>query len=259
MINLIVCILIIESCWQWPESREVFADVYKFKFVELQRQGTTVGFERLSVEESVGQVFWGRGMAQIDPDSRPILRKIIQSRELTRYHIYAVMSLWLEGDSDDVKLLVNYVESGRGKVRDSVQESTFRRIFRTLAGLSLRKIDGADAALRRMCEREFWKGFVGNEDEEWNIRDDMVYEAVKSLATTHCSDLPTVIERVVASTPDAGKQKSLKDALSRKTIDEYVAQYDKWICPFIAPSFRTYALSNFNGNLDDPGPIERAE
>lgn len=258
MCYLLFSLMFVECCRQWPECEEVFSQNYMVRLRDVLKGPQPVGYERLTVKESVGQIFYNGtvGGHQIDPAAIPIIRRIIQNPELSRYHAVAVMTLALEGNAEDVKILARYVAETRETDGVSVRSSTYRRIFRTLACMAIRGVDGADAALRRMCDRSYWRPFADPEgDEEWTPTDGRVFEAVEALALTRCADLDRVVEDVIAKTPVARRQ-GMKDSVSHKELTEYVEHYDVRIYPFIPPSSRKRAVRNFNGDLENPGPID---
>lgn len=258
MINLIVCILIIEGCRQAPECHELLADVYKFKLIELQRHGINLGFERLSVEESVGQVFCGGVTCgfQIDPQAKPVLRKVIADPSLLPYHAAAIVVIALEGNEDDLKYLLDYVHSYKAKRIGGYELRAFRRVFLTLAHMAVRDVEGAELALRRMCQREYWSDLDLASDYQavGEMHDGLIISAVEALALTHPDDLQQVVQEAVRETPQSERRAGMRRSLTDRRLKEFAKEYRMKIFLFVPKSARRHAMSNFNGDMERPGP-----
>ncbi len=225
---------------------------------DVKYRPENVTFERLSVEESVGQIFLMRGGItgglQIDPAARVPIRRIIRNPNLKEYHRAAIGKLMLEGDVQDVQLLAEYVESRRGKEFGVLVPTTVMSIFRTLATMANRRVDGADELLPKMCVRDYWKGFPFENSNEWAFSDEVLIGAISNLARTQCKELNKLIRQAIDDTPEGPRREGIKWYLEEPRLAECVIEFDWCIFPQIPSFARKHALSNFNGDLENPGP-----
>lgn len=216
-------------------------------------------FEQLSVEESVGQVF-SPGVhsgSQIDPRAKPILRQIIEDKSSVRFHRNAIARFVLEGDKDDLKFLVNYMESYRRKEVGQFEQNAIWGVAIVVAHMAVRDVDGADAILQRMCRRKYWdelglqsKGF----DELLDV-DSLILHTVESYAITRRSTLADVVDIAVRETPAGERRKEMQSATQAEKLKAFADQYELRIYPMIPKTIRAQSLRNFNGDLKDPQPL----
>lgn len=259
MLQIALLIWVLHQSAESTELREIVARNLFITGRHILYNPTYINYERLSVEESVGQIFLQRdgvvGGLQIDPAAKPSIRRIIRNPHLKGFHKAAITKLSLEGDADDVKVLSEYMESRRGKELGFFVPTTVFVVFRTLATMANRNVDGADALLRRMCDREYWKEFPLEDSAEWAYSDEVISSAVYNLARTNCEDLNDIIQKTIVETPAGTRREGMKVELSsNERIAECLIEFDWRIYPLIPASSRRRALFNFNGDLENPGP-----
>ena len=218
-------------------------------------------FERLTKEESVGQVFspLGRpGAYQIAPEATSALKKIIENDELFRYRRYAIELFALGGQAEDVPYLVNFLHANRNKMFDIYHQNAIQAAIKVFASLAIRDLPDAKIKLRAMCDRAFWEDldfrWPGHLSPEKEV-DDLVVVAIQSYAITEPDDLEVVVRSALGAVRDEQRRADMKFQLDLPQLRALHKEWELKVYWIIPQSTRLSSKANFNGDMDSPMPL----
>lgn len=217
-------------------------------------------FPRLTIEESLGAIFapmtGGRARYQATTKALPYVRNIIKNVELCDYHDFAILQLGLIGEEEDVVLLDDYVKFVLEKGTSIAEANARDAAMRMLPQMGIRKVPGAQAALRRMCEREYWT-FLENRSGAGAV-DDYVSIAIRNYSMLQPRDLDEVRQTALDAIKDDQRRLAMAVQITIKNLNEHRREREMKLHRWISPKDRARYRSFFNGDLDKPGPSELA-
>ena len=119
---------------------------------------------RLSVEETIGAAFSARVesgfprhmFAHANPEAKPLLYKIIESRPFGVGHSGAILILGYIGVDEDAKLLLKIAESRFEGILTPEERDALDSLFWALGIMAWRGIDSAREALNKFADPRKW-------------------------------------------------------------------------------------------------------
>lgn len=213
-------------------------------------------YSRLTVEESLGAVFipsaGGVGRFQASSSAVPYLHKMIKDGKFKEYHRNAILQFVFAGGEKEVDLLENYVTSLKGTVPTNNEQQVLRAIPHVLGHMAIRDVRGADALLRRMCDREYWTALEFSFSPEQV--DEAVFRSVQGCAIGRLPDVAQLAAKTLSEIDDPVRQDRVESNVAVARLREYVAGSEFRVWFWISQSHRDYYRRCFNGDLEHPGP-----